>query len=62
VLCEPIGVYYALGLWELVAGIVRGSDVSAPLRLSFAKACVLPIPLDYAALSPLVQHSIPAGL
>jgi hypothetical protein len=45
--------------WRLAAGFVRGMGVSAPLRPNFPNACVLPIPWGEAALSPLVQLSIP---
>jgi hypothetical protein len=44
-------------LWELAAGIASGLHVSAPLRPGFAN--VLPIALDEALRSPLLQLGIP---
>jgi hypothetical protein len=46
-------------LRDLAAGIVRGVQITAPLRLGLVNQCVLPIAPDEAALSPLVQLGIP---
>jgi hypothetical protein len=45
---------------DLATGIVRGVHGSAPRRLGPVNQGVVPIALDEAALSPLVQLGIPA--
>jgi hypothetical protein len=45
----------------LATGTMRGVHVSAPRRPGLVNHSVLPIALEEAALSPLVQLSIPPG-
>jgi hypothetical protein len=49
--------WVATMLWEVAAGIASGLRVSAELRPGVA--IVLPIALDEASRSPLVQLSLP---